>query len=276
MTKQKKSLTPLVAAVIILALVALILMLTIVQQNKEREPSSPSSSAAESLDTASSGVESSISGAESSTDMSSPVSESSAAAPAESSGLESSDAVESSGASESSETSSSPDASSQESIPSSATNGPSYDTVNDEVLSCLLSRDFEGLSGFVAQDGLRLSPTGEQIGKDVVLTSAEVAGFFSSGTRTYGTNPGSGESITLTPAVYYSEYIAPQDLDFSSAIISYDAEEDIALCGLTENAHTVSYYASPNIMEWQKIVLVYTRTSDGDKLAGILYLDQFT
>ncbi len=157
------------------------------------------------------------------------------------------------------------------------TSGQSYDDIMVNVLTCLLSKDMNALSSYVGSQGLRLSPTGICSESDVVLSADEVSSFFSLGSMSYGTYPGSGEDMYYAPDEYYSEYLYPSEFDFSVSSVAYnDAEDLAAVNGLVSNAKTVSYYYAPNIMEWQRLIFVYGAEGSGDALCAIIYQDLTT
>ncbi len=155
--------------------------------------------------------------------------------------------------------------------------GSSYDDIMVNVLTCLLTRDTEALSGYVGSQGLRLSPTGIATGTDVVLSADELSGFFSRQAQSYGTYPGSGEDIYLTSDEYYDRYLVPAGFDFSAATVSYNDAGDLeAVAGYVQDPKTVSYKYTPSVMEWKRIILVYGSEGAGDVLCGIIYQDVTT
>ncbi len=157
------------------------------------------------------------------------------------------------------------------------TSSSSYDDIMVNVLTCLLTKDTTALSSYVGAQGLRLSPTGSSVDSDVVLSAADLAGFFTLSSQNYGTYPGSGENITLTAAEYYDKYIVPTGFDFSTAVTSYNDSNDIAaVSGFVSDPKTISYEYAPNAMEWQRIILVYGSEGSGDVLCGIIYQDVTT
>ena len=157
------------------------------------------------------------------------------------------------------------------------TSGSSYDDIMVNVLTCLLSRDTASLAEYVGASGLCLSPTGTAVASDVILSSAQVAAFFDQGTQTYGTYPGSGEKIRLSAEEYYNSYIVPSSFDFSTAVVSYNDAADIAAASaMFSNPKTVSYEYTPNVMEWQRLIMVYCSEGTGDVLCGIIYQDVTT
>ena len=155
--------------------------------------------------------------------------------------------------------------------------GSSYDDIMVNVLTCLLTKDTQALSGYVGSQGLRLSPTGIATGADVILSADELSNFFSMGTQSYGTYPGSGEDIYLTSNEYYDRYLVPAGFDFSAASVSYNDAGDLdALSGYVQDPKTVSYKYTPNVMEWKRIILVYGSEGSGDVLCGVIYQDVTT
>lgn len=157
------------------------------------------------------------------------------------------------------------------------TSGSSYSDIMVNVLTCILSKDMQSLSQYVGSAGLRLSPTGQAVDADVVLSASQVADFFSLGSQSYGVFPGSGESIYLSPTEYYNRYLMPEDFDFASATVSYNDEADLAAAGnLVSDPKTVSYYYSPNVMEWKQLIMVYGSEGSGDVLCALIYRDATT
>lgn len=157
------------------------------------------------------------------------------------------------------------------------TSGSSYDDIMVNVLTCLISRDTVSLSEYVGASGLCLSPTGTAVSSDVVLSSSQVASFFDIGTKIYGTYPGSGEKIQLSAEDYYNSYLVPTGFDFGSAVVSYNDAADIAAASsMFADVKTVSYEYAPNVMEWQRLIMVYCSEGDSDVLCGIIYQDVTT
>jgi hypothetical protein len=157
-----------------------------------------------------------------------------------------------------------------------ATQGQSYDDINTNVLTCLLTKDMSGLADYVASDGLTLCPTGGSSPKDLTLSKSDVADFFDGVTRTYGTYSGSGYGITMTPDQYYSKYMVPGGFDFSASVTAYDDPSDLSAAGGL-GSHTISYYYAPDPVGWMKVILVYqAQEGAGDALRAIIYQDTTT
>ena len=157
------------------------------------------------------------------------------------------------------------------------TSGSSYDDIMVNVLTCILSEDTAALSTYVGSQGLRLSPTGYAVEDDVVLSSTELADYFSMGSQSYGIYPGSGESIYCSPSEYYHQYILPSGFDFTLSTVSYNDNADLAAAGnWVDDPKTVSYHYAPNVMGWKRIILVYGSEGSGDVLCGIIYQDLTT
>lgn len=157
------------------------------------------------------------------------------------------------------------------------TSGSSYDDIMVNVLTCLMSRDMAGLSSYVGSRGLQLSPTGAAVNDDVVLSADQTADFFSRGETTYGTFPGSGESIALSPEAYYERFLCPSDLNFSAATVSYNDSADLtAAAAAASDPKTVAYYYAPSVMEWKRIILVFDADGASDVLRAIIYQDATT
>ena len=155
--------------------------------------------------------------------------------------------------------------------------GSSYDDIMVNVLTCLLSKDMASLSEYVGSSGFRLAPTGSFSGADVVLSASELSDFFSLNAQSYGTYPGSGESIYMTPDEYYKCYMVPDSFDFSAASVSYNDATDInTVSGYVDDPKTVSYRFSPSAMDWKRLIIVYCSEGSSDVLCGIIYQDVTT
>ena len=64
---------------------------------------------------------------------------------------------------------------------------------------------------------------------------------------------------------------------FSAATVSYNDVADInAVSGYVDDPKTVSYRFSPDIMEWKRLIIVYTTEDSGDVLCGMIYQDVTT
>ncbi len=157
------------------------------------------------------------------------------------------------------------------------TSGSSYDDIMINVLTCLLTQDTASLSDYIGDQGFRLSPTGTATSADVILSANELTDFFSMNSQSYGTYPGSGEDIYLTPSEYYAKYIVPSSFDFTTASVLYNDVNDLeAVAGFVADPKTVSYKYSPSVMEWKRIIVVYGSEGNGDVLCGIIYQDATT
>lgn len=155
--------------------------------------------------------------------------------------------------------------------------GTSYDDIMVNVLTCLMTQDVHALSSYVGSQGLRLSPTGIATTDDVILSADSLASFFTMNAQSYGTYPGSGEDIYLTPSEYYNRYIFPVGFDFANSLVSYnDASDLTAVAGYINEPKTISYEYSPNVMEWKRLIVVYGSEGSGDTLCGIIYQDVTT
>ena len=155
--------------------------------------------------------------------------------------------------------------------------GSSYDDIMVNVLTCLLAQDMASLSEYVGSSGFRLAPTGTFSEEDVILSAADLSNFFSLSAQRYGTYPGSGESIYLTPTEYYDRYLVPTEFDFSTATVSYNDAADInAVSGYVTDPKTVSYLYTPNVMEWKRLIAVYITEGNSDVLCGMIYQDVTT
>lgn len=296
---NRKLKTPLIL-VILLFLLSLILVFLILQKrNQEGQTASQGSSALEasgessssssltaetSAETSGSSEGSSEgSGAAESSNSSESASESSS----ETSSEASSETSDASGEGQASEGEGGSEASSESSITDEdlpddpdlqfETSDSYYDDINVKVLTAVLSQDFETLSEYVGDAGLRLSPMGEASENDVILSASEVSSFFSRSSEMYGIYLGSGGAIRMMPDEYYRTFINPDAFDFTLASALYDDAEDLAAAAAYgSDLHTVGYHYVPNVMEWQNVIFVYQRSGERDWLVGIIYQDLTT
>ncbi|MBQ4186719.1 MAG: hypothetical protein II642_02430, partial [Firmicutes bacterium] len=227
------------------------------------------------------------SGAAESSNSSESASESSSETSSEASSESSSETSDASGEGQSSEGEGGSEASSESSITDEdlpddpdlqfETSDSYYDDINVKVLTAVLSQDFETLSEYVGDAGLRLSPMGEASENDVILSASEVSSFFSRSSEMYGIYLGSGGAIRMMPDEYYRTFINPDAFDFALASALYDDAEDLAAAAAYgSDLHTVGYHYVPNVMEWQNVIFVYQRSGERDWLVGIIYQDLTT
>lgn len=300
---NRKLKTPLIL-VILLFLLSLILVFLVLQKRNQGgqtasqgssaleasgESSSSSSLTAEtSAETSGSSEGSSEgSGAAESSNSSESASESSSETSSEASSESSSETSDASGEGQASEGEGGSEASSESSITDEdlpddpdlqfETSDSYYDDINVKVLTAVLSQDFETLSEYVGDAGLRLSPMGEASENDVILSASEVSSFFSRSSEMYGIYLGSGGAIRMMPDEYYRTFINPDAFDFTLASALYDDAEDLAAAAAYgSDLHTVGYHYVPNVMEWQNVIFVYQRSGERDWLVGIIYQDLTT
>ncbi len=300
---NRKLKTPLIL-VILLFLLSLILVFLVLQKRNQGgqtasqgssaleasgESSSSSSLTAEtSAETSGSSEGSSEgSGAAESSNSSESASESSSETSSEASSESSSETSDASGEGQASEGEGGSEASSESSITDEdlpddpdlqfETSDSYYDDINVKVLTAVLSQDFETLSEYVGDAGLRLSPMGEASENDVILSASEVSSFFSRSSEMYGIYLGSGGAIRMMPDEYYRTFINPDAFDFTLASALYDDAEDLAAAAAYgSDLHTVGYHYVPNVMEWQNVIFVYQRNGERDWLVGIIYQDLTT
>lgn len=156
--------------------------------------------------------------------------------------------------------------------------GGSYDQILVNVLSALLSDDYNTLAEYVSADGLRLCPMGAPLSTDVILSKEAAAAFPDRDSTLFGYRRGSGNAIYMTGSEYCRTFICPENFDFSAASVYYDAGDDLSLAENIADGtvHTVRYTYEQSIMEWQDIVLVFVTEGEQDKLAAIMHRDATT
>ena len=292
---NRKLKTPLILVILLFLLSLILVFLVLQKRNQEGQTVSQGSSALEASSESSSSSSltaetsgssegsSEGSGAGESSNSSEGTSESSSETSSESSS-ETSDA---SGEGQASEGEGGSEASSESSITDEdlpddpdlqfETSDSYYDDINVKVLTAVLSQDFETLSEYVGDAGLRLSPMGEASENDVILSASEVSSFFSRSSEMYGIYLGSGGAIRMMPDEYYRTFINPDAFDFTLASALYDDAEDLAAAAAYgSDLHTVGYHYVPNVMEWQNVIFVYQRSGERDWLVGIIYQDLTT
>ena len=300
---NRKLKTPLILVILLFLLSLILVFLVLQKRNQEGQTASQGSSALEASGESSSSSyltaetskssegSSEGSGAAESSNSSESTSESSSEtsseASSESSSETSSETSDASGEGQASEGEGGSEASSESSITDEdlpddpdlqfETSDSYYDDINVKVLTAVLSQDFETLSEYVGDAGLRLSPMGEASENDVILSASEVSSFFSRSSEMYGIYLGSGGAIRMMPDEYYRTFINPDAFDFTLASALYDDAEDLAAAAAYgSDLHTVGYHYVPNVMEWQNVIFVYQRSGERDWLVGIIYQDLTT
>ena len=300
---NRKLKTPLILVILLFLLSLILVFLVLQKRNQGGQTASQGSSALKASGESSSGSSfsaeasgetseasegsSETSGAAESSNSSESASESSSETSSEASSESSSETSDASGEGQSSEGEGGSEASSESSITDEdlpddpdlqfETSDSYYDDINVKVLTAVLSQDFETLSEYVGDAGLRLSPMGEASENDVILSASEVSGFFSRSSEMYGIYLGSGGAIRMMPDEYYRTFINPDAFDFTLASALYDDAEDLAAAAAYgSDLHTVGYHYVPNIMEWQNVIFVYQRSGERDWLVGIIYQDLTT
>ena len=296
---NRKLKTPLILVILLFLLSLILVFLVLQKRNQEGQTVSQGSSALEASSESSSSSSltaetsgssegsSEGSGAAESSNSSESASESSSETSSEASSETSSETSDASGEGQASEGEGGSEASSESSITDEdlpddpdlqfETSDSYYDDINVKVLTAVLSQDFETLSEYVGDAGLRLSPMGEASENDVILSASEVSSFFSRSSEMYGIYLGSGGAIRMMPDEYYRTFINPDAFDFTLASALYDDAEDLAAAAaFGSDLHTVGYHYVPNVMEWQNVIFVYQRSGERDWLVGIIYQDLTT
>ena len=296
---NRKLKTPLILVILLFLLSLILVFLVLQKRNQGGQNASQGSSALEASGESSSSssltaetsesLESSSeeSDAAESSNSSESASESSSETSSEASSESSSETSDASGEGQASEGEGGSEASSESSITDEdlpddpdlqfETSDSYYDDINVKVLTAVLSQDFETLSEYVGDAGLRLSPMGEASENDVILSASEVSSFFSRSSEMYGIYLGSGGAIRMMPDEYYRTFINPDAFDFTLASALYDDAEDLAAAAAYgSDLHTVGYHYVPNVMEWQNVIFVYQRSGERDWLVGIIYQDLTT
>ena len=141
-------------------------------------------------------------------------------------------------------------------------------------MDAIKQKDFRALSSYVGDAGLRLSPAGSvEATSDIVISKSNLSNWLSGTTAiTFGSYPGSGADITLTPSEYYDKFLYPVDF-LSQASISINETE--ALSQIREvypGAQAVSYMY-PGAVDWKELTLIFTQADSSFILEGILYRD---
>ena len=296
---NRKLKTPLILVILLFLLSLILVFLVLQKRNQGGQTASQGSSALKASGESSSGSSFSAeasgetseasegSSETSSAAESSNSSESASEASSETSSEASSETSDASGEGQASEGEGESEASSESSITDEdlpddpdlqfETSDSYYDDINVKVLTAVLSQDFETLSEYVGDAGLRLSPMGEASENDVILSASEVSSFFSRSSEMYGIYLGSGGAIRMMPDEYYRTFINPDAFDFALASALYDDAEDLAsAAAYGSDLHTVGYHYVPNVMEWQNVIFVYQRSGERDWLVGIIYQDLTT
>ena len=135
------------------------------------------------------------------------------------------------------------------------------------------------IAPYVGSQGLRLCPTGILASADVTLSREELENFMSLDTMSYGVSATSGKDLILTPAEYLTNYISPVNMDFAASKTLTDDEEDLSLVTEISGARTVSFYDTPSVIEWHKVILVFSNEdtpTGGYVLRAIIYKDMTT
>ena len=154
------------------------------------------------------------------------------------------------------------------------------------VITALKDKDLVALSTFVHPvSGVRFSPYAFTSDANLVFTAQQVIGLFSDSTvYTWGQFSGSGTSIDLTFAEYYSQFIF--DLDFAS-LTQLSLNHRLGVSTSMDNSQ--EYYPNSMVVEfyypgsdpqaqsldWRSLRLVFTESGGTWYLAGIIH-DQWT
>ena len=154
-----------------------------------------------------------------------------------------------------------------------------YTDIVPNILSSIEMGRISDLADYVGSEGLRLCPTGILAGTDVTLSRDDVRNFMDLPTMNYGVSATSGKTLVLTPAEYLTSYISPVNMDFAAAKTLTDDEEDLSLVTDIPSARTVSFYDTPSVIEWHKVILVFSddnTPTGGYVLRAIIYKDMTT
>ena len=151
-----------------------------------------------------------------------------------------------------------------------------YTDIVPNILSAIEMGNMADIAVYVGSDGLRLCPTGVMEDADVILSHEDVENFMDLPTMSYGVSPSSGKDLILTPEEYLTQYISPVNMDFAAAKTLTDDEEDLSLASAVSGARTVSFYDTSGIIEWHKVILVFSSEgtpTGGYVLRAIIYQD---
>ena len=151
-----------------------------------------------------------------------------------------------------------------------------YTDIVPNILSAIEMGNMADIAVYVGSDGLRLCPTGVMADADVILSHEDVENFMDLPTMSYGVSPSSGKDLILTPEEYLTQYISPVNMDFAAAKTLTDDEEDLSLASAVSGARTVSFYDTSGIIEWHKVILVFSSEgtpTGGYVLRAIIYQD---
>ncbi|MBQ7058634.1 MAG: hypothetical protein IJM83_04940 [Firmicutes bacterium] len=154
-----------------------------------------------------------------------------------------------------------------------------YTDIVPNILSAIEMGNMADIAPYVGAEGLRLCPTGVMASADVILSRDDLEHFMELPTTTYGVSASSGKDLILTPAEYLTQYISPVNMDFAASKTLTDDEEDLALAAEISGAKTVSFYDTPSVIEWHKVILVFSNEgtpTGGDVLRAIIYKDMTT
>ncbi|MBO4887836.1 MAG: hypothetical protein J5589_05945 [Firmicutes bacterium] len=154
-----------------------------------------------------------------------------------------------------------------------------YTDIVPNILSAIEMGNMADIAPYVGEEGLRLCPTGVMASTDVTLSRDDLEHFMELPTTNYGISASSGKDLILTPAEYLTQYISPVNMDFAASKTLTDDEEDLALAAEISGAKTVSFYDTPSVIEWHKVILVFSSEgtpTGGDVLRAIIYKDMTT
>jgi hypothetical protein len=155
-----------------------------------------------------------------------------------------------------------------------------------QVIAALMDKNMTALSGYVhPQLGLRFSPYAFVRVTDQVFSVDKIAGLWVDGTvYTWGAYDGSGASIDLTFADYYSKFI--YDVDFANAP-QLALNHRLGVSTSMDNSHEfypgamiVEFYFpgfDPQFegMDWRSLRLVFMEDNTTWYLVGVIH-DQWT
>ncbi|MFA9556840.1 hypothetical protein ACERII_06035 [Evansella sp. AB-rgal1] len=155
----------------------------------------------------------------------------------------------------------------------------------DNVVIALENINFQSLANYVhPEKGVQFSPYGYVNDEEDLVFSADEVAAFREDTEEYdwGTQDGSGHTISLTPVEYYEEYIYIRDFSRNAQEIAINEIESHGniIVNVEEaypDADFVSYYvaASEEELDWANLILAFEE-HDGDWYLVGLAVDRWT
>lgn len=161
------------------------------------------------------------------------------------------------------------------------------ESVADAILESLARGDWQTLSTFAADTGVRFTPfTHVSTDTDLTLSPADIASFASdSSLKIWGTTEGSGEPIALTNAQYLARYVWDHDYRTAPQVRWNAAQDHGSMIDNVQDVYpgaSVVEYHFPGFdpqyggMDWRSLRLVLAQNDDGEwSLYGVIH-DEWT